>query len=61
MDSNADALFFVGGVPDFVSTTLTLNQYVPAVVALPEITPAVVSVRPGGRSAPGASDQVWGG
>ncbi len=42
------------------SDAVTVNVYMPAVVGMPDSTPAALSVRPGGRSAGGA-ENVPGG
>jgi len=60
IDSVAVAVFCVFGLPIFVSTTWAVKEYVPAVVALPEITPVdFLSLRPGGNGAdPEANDHL---
>ena len=63
IDSFAVAVFWVGGlVFVFVSTTWTVNGNVPAVVALPEITPFELSFSPVGSGVdPAGRDHLWGG
>ena len=60
IDIVAVAVFCVFGLPIFVSTTWAVKVYVPAVVALPEITPVdFLSLRPGGNGLdPEANDHL---
>lgn len=43
-----------------LSVTLSINEYVPAVVGMPEMIPAVLRVRPAGRLLPEATAHVYG-
>ena len=55
----AVALFWMIGLAlVFVSATWMVNVNVPAVLALPEITPAEVNFRPGGSFEPDTTDHL---
>ncbi len=60
MERTAVAVFCVGGlVLVFLSTTWTVKLKVPAIVALPVMTPLAVSFSPAGNGVePGARDHL---